>query len=158
MPGTDFALRNQDYARKLAAQPTPTATDSSADSGPDSSFGFGDLLDIVNPLQHIPVISTLYQHLTGDKIGVGEKIAGDTLYGGLVGFLGSIGDAIFTQVTGKSVGDTVYAALIGDDEGAPTTGVAANEIPTPDKQITNPATMMQAVAAYRAGGRLAEVY
>ena len=158
MPGTDFALRNQDYARKLAAQPAPAATDSKADSGSDSSFGFGDLLDIVNPLQHIPVISTLYQHLTGDKIGVGEKIAGDTLYGGLLGFLGSIGDAIFTEVTGKSVGDTVYAALIGDDAGAPATGVASNEIPTPDKEITNSGTMKQAVAAYRASGRLAEVY
>ncbi len=158
MPGTDFALRNQDYARKLAAQPAPVATDSNADSGPDSSFGFGDLLDIVNPLQHIPVISTIYRHLTGDGIGIGEKIAGDTLYGGVVGFLGSIGDAIFTEVTGKSAGDTVYAALFGDDQGAPMTGVASNEIPTPDKEITNPGTMKQAMAAYRASGRLAEAY
>jgi hypothetical protein len=158
MPGTDFALRNQDYARKLAAQPAPAATDSKADSSPDSSFGFGDLIDIVNPLQHIPVVSTIYQHLTGDKIGVGEKIAGDTLYGGLVGFIGSIGDAIFTQVTGKSVGDTVYAALIGNDKGAPTTAVAANEVLTPDKEIADPGTMTQAVAAYGASLRLSEAY
>jgi hypothetical protein len=154
MPGTDFVLRNQDYARKLAAQPAPAATDSNADSG----FSFGDLLDIVNPLQHIPVVSTIYRHLTGDGIGVGEKIAGDTLYGGLVGFLGSVGDAIFTQVTGKSVGDTAYAALIGGDAGAPATAVASNEPPPPDEQITNPGTMMPALAAYRASGQLAEAY
>ena len=152
MPGTDFNIRATQYVRQQAAQAAPAAA---ADSG---GFGFDDLLDIVNPLQHIPVISTIYRHLTGDKIGVGEKLAGDTLYGGLTGFLGSIGDAIFTQVTGNSVGDTVYAALIGDDAGAPTTGVASNEIPTPDKEITNPGTMKQAVAAYRASGRLAEVY
>lgn len=156
MPGTDFVLRNQDYARKLATQPAPAATDSNADS--DSGFSFGDLLDIVNPLQHIPVVSTIYRHLTGDGIGVGEKIAGDTLYGGLVGFLGSVGDAIFTQVTGKSVGDTAYAALIGSDVGAPTTAVASNETPPPNEQITNPGTMVPVMAAYRASGQLAEAY
>lgn len=152
MPGTDFNVRNQQAARQLALQPQSAATDSG------SGFGFGDLLDIVNPLQHIPVISTIYRHLTGDSIGVGEQIAGDTLYGGLTGFLGSVGNAIFTEVTGKSVGDTVYAALIGNDNNTPATAVAANEIPTPDKEITNPGTMKQAMAAYHASGQLAQAY
>ena len=29
---------------------------------------FADVLDIINPLQHIPVVSTLYRSLTGDTI------------------------------------------------------------------------------------------
>ena len=175
MPGTDIYIRNQDYARQLAAKQAaaPAATAKSEDSG----FGFGDLLDIINPLQHIPVVSTIYRHLTGDKIGLGEKIAGDTLYGGLTGFLCSVGDAVFTEATGKSFGDTVYAALFGED-GQPATAVAANDTaaapadaaPTADGNAPDttaiglmdlpPAqvTAGQAAAAYRASGRLLAAY
>ena len=120
MPGTDFNIRATQYVRQHAAQAAPAAT------AAEPSLGFDDLLDVVNPLQHIPVISTLYRHLTGDKIGIPEKIAGDTLYGGLTGLLSSVGDAIFTEITGKSVGDTVYGYVFGDDT-APPTGVAAND-------------------------------
>src|SRR5215470_6180450 len=31
------------------------------------AFGFGDLVDIVNPLQHIPVVATIYRNMTGDR-------------------------------------------------------------------------------------------
>ena len=34
-------------------------------------FTLGDFLDIINPLQHIPVVSTVYRAITGDKIGFG---------------------------------------------------------------------------------------
>lgn len=131
MPGTDMVLRNQEYARQLAAkaapaQVTPGATQG---SGSDSGFSFDDLLDIVNPLQHIPVISTIYRHLTGDKIGTVAKLAGDALYGGVTGLACSLGDTIFQEATGKSFGDTVYAMVIGDDTPAakdtPATGIAS---------------------------------
>jgi|WetSurMetagenome_2_1015567.scaffolds.fasta_scaffold318878_1 hypothetical protein len=91
----------------------------------ESGFGFADLLDLVNPLQHIPVVSTLYRHLTGDKIGTAAKLAGDTLYGGPVGFLCSLGDTLFEGLTGKDVGDTVYAFLAGDDGKSEATGYAS---------------------------------
>lgn len=114
MPGTDFSI----HAVNPAAQgPAPAATKAAAAG--ESHFGFDDLLDIVNPLQHFPVVSTLYKHLTGDQIGVPEKILGDTLYGGMLGLFSSIGDAIFTELTGKSVGDTVYAMVLGDDDAKP---------------------------------------
>ncbi|GAA0588389.1 hypothetical protein GCM10008942_41730 [Rhizomicrobium electricum] len=162
MPGTDMVLRNQDYARQLAAPPAPAKA---AESG--SGFSFGDFLDIINPLQHIPVVSTIYRHLTGDKISTPEKIAGDTLYGGLTGLICSLGDALFTEVTGKSVGDTVYAAVIGDDE-EPATAVAQNGTAAERTGLTRtaelwspapaPATHQQAAAAYRASGRLLAAY
>ena len=50
-----------------------------------SSFGFRDLLDIVNPLQHLPIISSIYRWLTGDRPGEAAEIAGDALYGGPIG-------------------------------------------------------------------------
>lgn len=152
MPGTDFVLRNQDYARQLAARQQQPATAASS----ETPFGFGDVLDIVNPLQHIPVISTLYRHLTGDKIGTPEQIAGDTLYGGLTGFVSSVGSAIFTGITGKSIGDTVYAALIGDDD-EPATGVASATDTAPATTFAG-VSPMQASSAYRASGRLMEAF
>lgn len=104
-----------------------------AQDDPDSGFSFKDLLDIVNPLQHIPVVGTLYRHITGDTIKTFPKIAGDTLYGGVEGFAGSLADTIFEKVTGKSFGDTIYdmaSNLIegGSSSDAPaTTAVASNE-------------------------------
>ena len=54
---------------------------------------FEDLLDIVNPLQHLPVVGTLYRDLTDDKIGTVAKVAGDALYGGLWGAVGAVADS-----------------------------------------------------------------
>ena len=77
---------------------------------------FDDLLDIVNPLQHLPVVGTLYRAITGDKMGTLEKIAGDTLYGGLWGAVGSLADTAFTALTGKDFGSTVLALVTGSDD------------------------------------------
>lgn len=106
------------------------ASAKAASPAKDSGFSFGDLLDIINPLQHIPVISTIYRHLTGDKIGTAEKLAGDTLYGGLTGLACSLGDTVFEKATGKTVGDTVYAMLFGDDKAPDATPtIAPNSAP-----------------------------
>ena len=78
----------------IAVEPAAAAAAKKADS-PD--FSFADLLDIVNPLQHIPVVSTLYRSITGDGIGTPEKIVGDTLYGGLVGLFASLADTAFKE-------------------------------------------------------------
>ena len=48
-------------------------------------FGFRDILDIVNPLQHLPIIGSVYRWLTGDRPGAVAQIAGDALYGGPIG-------------------------------------------------------------------------
>jgi hypothetical protein len=95
-----------------AASAAPAADTSSLSD--DIGDFFHNLLEIVNPLQHLPVVSTLYRNLTGDKINTFDKIAGDTLYGGPIGFAGSVADTIFEKVTGKDVGDTVYSFLFGD--------------------------------------------
>ena len=52
-------------------------------------ISFSDLLDIVNPLHHIPVVSTVYRMITGDEIGMGARMAGSVLYGGPYGIVGS---------------------------------------------------------------------
>jgi hypothetical protein len=104
------------------------ASGAPASSVDDSGFSFHDLLSIVNPLQHLPVIGTLYRAITGDTIKTPEKIAGDALYGGLWGAVASVADAAFQAVTGKDVGDTVLALFTGDHASA-SIGVAANTPP-----------------------------
>jgi hypothetical protein len=76
---------------------------------------FHHLLDVINPLQHLPVIGTIYRAMTGEHIGTVEKIAGDTLYGGMWGAVASVADVAFEGITGKSFEDTVLSLFKGDD-------------------------------------------
>ena len=69
----------------------------------------------MNPLQHLPVVGTIYRAATGEHIGPLEKIAGDALYGGLWGAATSIADVAFEQISGKSVEDTMLAWLKPDE-------------------------------------------
>ncbi|HEY4077712.1 MAG TPA: hypothetical protein VGM26_12360 [Rhizomicrobium sp.] len=114
----------------MMPSPAPaTATASASKASNDGEGFFGHILDIINPLQHLPVVGTVYRAITGDHIGNFEKIAGDTLYGGLWGAVTSVADVAFEGLTGKSVEDTMLAWLKSDD--APNTMVASANIAVP---------------------------
>ena len=83
-------------------------------------FTFDDFLDIINPLQHIPVVSTLYRELTGDQIAMMPRIIGGTLFGGPIGAGAAIVNAAISQETGKDLGEHIVGLFGGDD----TTAVA----------------------------------
>lgn len=102
------AARTAKSEESVAAKPAGETTQSST---------FEDILDIVNPLQHLPVVGTLYRAITGDRMGTLPKIAGDTLYGGLWGAVGSLADTAFEAITGKDFGATVLA-LVTDGFGS----------------------------------------
>lgn len=106
---------------------TPSAAPSA--SGGAWDFSFHNLLSIINPLQHLPVIGTIYRAITGDTIGTPEKIAGDTLYGGLWGAVASLANSAFQAVTGKDIGDTVLALFTGNHGSTPV--AVASNTPTP---------------------------
>lgn len=74
-------------------------------------MSFWDFLDIINPLQHIPIVSTVYREITGDTIQPSMRIMGDMLYGGVIGGMASIANAVIEQATGQDVGETVMASL-----------------------------------------------
>jgi hypothetical protein len=120
---------------------TPVAAAPAAAAAPsaNSGFSFSDLLDIVNPLQHIPIVSTLYRAITGDQIKTFPKIAGDTLFGGITGFVSSVADTIFEKITGKNFGDTALA-LVEDAFSSPSTGVASVASPATTLAAASPAT------------------
>lgn len=138
-------------ASASGAAPKPTKPD-------QPGFTFDDFLDIINPLQHLPVVSTLYRRLTGDQMGPTAEIAGGALYGGVLGFVSSIADVIWTQATGRDFGNTVMAWLGMDDKDAsiqlaratppPTSGqdlAIADISPMTDLQIGTPATQLAEV-------------
>ncbi len=87
--------------------------------GEEGEFGFEDFLDIINPLQHIPVVSTLYREITGDEISAPARIFGGTLYGGPSGFVSAVANALFDEVAGDDVGASVLALFGGDDDSDP---------------------------------------
>jgi hypothetical protein len=95
---------------------TVNATASQA-GNQDEGF-FHHLLDVVNPLQHLPVIGTIYRAITGEHIGAVEQIAGDTLYGGIWGAVSSVAEVAFQGLTGKSVEDTVLGWFKSDSNSA----------------------------------------
>ncbi|HYS46035.1 MAG TPA: hypothetical protein VEM35_06335 [Rhizomicrobium sp.] len=104
------------HAMVSSPGPAPTGPASvPASDSPHESF-FHHLLDVVNPLQHLPVIGTIYRAITGEHLDPIEKIAGDTLYGGLWGAVTSIADVAFEGLTGKSFEDTALALFKGDDK------------------------------------------
>jgi hypothetical protein len=117
MPALDI-MRHMDPAQlrsreSVAASHSVTKLASKDEGEGFLETAFDDLLDIVNPLQHLPVVGTLYRAITDDKIGTVAKIAGDALYGGLWGAVGALADTAFEAVTGKDFGSTMLA-LAGD--------------------------------------------
>ena len=85
------------------------------------SFSFRDLIDIINPLQHLPVVSTLYRWVTGDAIGALPRIIGDGIYGGPIGLVTGLFNAAVKQESGKDTGEHVIALLGGGEPAAPDT-------------------------------------
>jgi hypothetical protein len=118
-----------------AERPETVTVTAPADS--DGKSFFDNLLDVVNPLEHFPIVSTIYSNLTGDKPNDFTQVAGDTLYGGPLGLLSSVGNLIFKDVTGKSVGDTVWGWVT--DKSSGDTKTAANDAP---RQNLKPSTDM----------------
>ena len=78
------------------------------------SFGFGDFLDIINPLHHIPIVATIYRNMSGDQIGAAPRVIGGAFWGRIGGFAAGVVNAVVEWWSGKDIGDHVYAAVFGD--------------------------------------------
>jgi hypothetical protein len=143
---------------KLAFPPPPAfppaATGGAAAPAEEDSFG-RDVFETLNPLQHIPIVSMIYRQITGDKIGPVERIAGDTLYGGLLGLASSVANVAFQEVTGKDFGDTAFA-MMGLSGGKPTAVAAGGPAtqPAPPRVATAAPAQLIPVAATTASSSI----
>lgn len=86
-----------------------------AEASDTETFGFGDLVDIVNPLHHIPLVSALYEGMTGDDIKPSGRIIGGALFGGFVGAAAGVANVIVEEETGKDVTGNVVAFVTKGD-------------------------------------------
>lgn len=106
-----------------------------------SGFNFWDMLDIVNPLQHIPLVNLVYREISGDEIGPVARIAGGTLFGGVPGLVYNVIDAGVEWASGATMSEHVMALIDGDgaaDE--PVVSVASVASVTPPPAESPPET------------------
>ncbi|MFN4163459.1 MAG: hypothetical protein ACK4GK_02715 [Ferrovibrio sp.] len=149
----DFAIASLPSA---GMQPKPPAKQAEAAGNGDTrerrgmfgpgGFKFSDFLDIINPLQHIPIVSTIYRAITGDQIEAGSRMAGGALFGGPIGLAASVVSAMVNESTGKDPGEHAMAMLgidLGGEE-QPATAVAANDATPADQAAQQQAAQQQA--------------
>jgi len=99
-----------------------------------AELSFNDLIDTLNPLQHIPVVSDIYRGLTGDRISAHARVAGGTLYGGPIGLVASVASLAIAGGSGDhGIGDRLYAAIFDAD--TPSAGTAAAAAPGEDTLV-----------------------
>ncbi len=88
----------------------------------EDGFTFGDLVDLLNPLQHVPILSSLYRAVTGDDIAPASRMLGGGLYGGPLGLASAMVNAAVDEATGSDVGSHLIALL--DSDKSATTALA----------------------------------
>lgn len=133
------------YTHATLDRPGPMASDvrvrGNTEKVSAGEFGFSDFLDVINPLQHIPIVSSIYRELTGDELGAPARILGGALFAGPLGAAAGAASAAVEAVSGKDPGAHAVAFLglgsgSGDD---PATAIAAIEqdesVPVEEQQV-----------------------
>ncbi len=120
---------------RLAAQAVTPPTAQRKPNEPEEtladkmSVGFDDLLDVVNPLQQLPVVSSVYREATGESISIPARLAGGFLFGGLPGLIGSAAMVAFEEITGDSVLGHIGSLLEDGTETVAAEGTPAGTLP-----------------------------
>ena len=108
-------------AAPAAAAPKVDLTDlGDPTKTPSQSMSFSEFLSAINPLQHIPVVGTIYRAITGDIPPPAARVVGGLLLGGPLGLVASAADAILEQASGKDLGGHAMAMLGLDHDSSPT--------------------------------------
>lgn len=111
----------------------------------EDGFGFDDFLDIINPLQHIPVISNLYRKFTGDELSPGARMIGGGIFGGGIGLASSVINTAIEAETGKDIGGHVLGFMTGEETPQDSQTTVANAEKT-SQTVTESKTAQSPVA------------
>lgn len=117
---TALASQGMHYAPAHGAQPANGEKPDiayKADGGDE--FSFNDVLDIINPLQHLPIIGSIYRNMTGDTIKPFSSIIGASIFGGPVGAVSSTVNVCLKQTTGRDIAENALALVGFDNTKAP---------------------------------------
>lgn len=107
-------------------------------------FGFGDLIDIVNPLHHIPVVGSLYRSFSGDTIRGPGRIIGGAVFGGPLGAAASMVNMLVEYDTGRDITEHAFDMTNRDRETPETRNIKSKTGKLSDPQLN------QAILAYQA--------
>lgn len=116
--------------------------------GEDDGFGFGDVLDIINPLQHLPVIGTIYRKITGDTIKPLSDIVGSALFGGPIGAASSAINLAVKEGTGKDLAENALSIVGIDAAPAPSKPTIEIEAPVDVASFKDSAKSLAAASLY----------
>ena len=109
MTSADMAIQYQSETIKLEPKRfdfqsgAAISGDSFAKYEEANSLKFVDLVDIVNPLQHIPVVNHFYREGTGDEIKPAAQILGGGLFGGVIGMATATANSVIESQTGQDM-------------------------------------------------------
>lgn len=139
---TSIALHQTPGKRNMAsaafAELRQARLEGRAPAGRDLTFG--DLVDTLNPLQHIPVVSEIYRHVTGDLISPPARVAGGTLYGGPIGGVAAVMSLAISGNEDMGAGDALLASLLGTgNNAAQETLTASAEKPASAEEVARSA-------------------
>jgi hypothetical protein len=131
-------IRSATTVSPSAAQPSPPST-GGVSLWSHGGFGFKDLLDIINPLQHLPIVGSIYRYLSGDEPSGGARIVGDALYGGPIGFGVGVVTTMLTDSSGRDLGEKALAAVFGPPGSDPSPTMLATASPAAQTALVQPA-------------------
>lgn len=152
------AARYIDYSAEIPGLESETIESVNLWAG-DEGITFSDFLDVINPLQHLPIISSIYRAVTGDEISLGARLLGGALFGGPIGIVTAGVNAAFEEISGGNIAEHAVALFeeitgTGDEKPqlalepqTPKTGTAAVTAPVaitahprmlPDPAVINP--------------------
>ena len=75
----------------------------------DDGLTFCDVIDLINPLHHLPVVGNIYRKITGDVIAPALRIAGGALFGGPLGAAFVAASVILKEAV-EIAGETIRGA------------------------------------------------
>jgi len=122
----------------LMQQVASTRTSAGPSKDTEKTFGFGDIIDVINPLQHIPGLSDLYRAATNDEISDEARKTGRSLYSFALG--GPVGIGLmmaFDAFTGGTAAEAAAAPRTAAQDPAPANPVAASSVSV-DPEGTEP--------------------
>jgi hypothetical protein len=103
-------------------------------------ISFGELLSALNPLQHIPVVGSIYREVTGETLHPIARVIGGALIGGPLGLVASAFNSMIEQATGKDLGAQAIALIMPDAKAQPAATAIASAEPAPAEPATIVAT------------------
>lgn len=119
MSMAEFNIGREEQAAKIAAEVRARIDADKKPEDTKASDGglFGAVLDAVNPLQHIPGVSTIYRATTNDAMSPMASMAGGFLFGGPVGLGVGAASSFIEMLTGKSPAEHALALVnsLGDE-------------------------------------------